>query len=306
MDDRLKDAIARAIHSGLVREMKRGRTDPIHLAERLTDDIEVVMQIHTEESGIAPVTADNAVWDMDRAEPVSAAAPPPPQAYPPASPALKSELLVMPGDPDFKPPELPKTGRMSVRRRPNAPINTSDAEGNKKVWQEGDLISAILKNTPDKIYFTPEGTDMQTYAVRNTANQPGIGVKLIYKHPAAADTSGHGADISGEAKMPLDLMASAFFSSYVRSHDFAAAVEKITADLPCIYRARNEETPPTVSGRPPVLGAGPTNFNRDSLPMGDGLSESEGRMDPSVRAPARSYNRESVVKENIKLQPIMP
>ena len=106
--------------------------------------------------------------------------------------------------------------------------------------------------------------------------------------------------------MPIDLEVSHFFSSYTRHHDYEGIVEKMTESLPMVYRARNEETPPVVMGRAPVLGSSPTNFNRESLPMGDGLSPSEGRLDPNMKAPAGSYQRASVVKENRKIQPIMP
>ena len=278
MNKPLKDALAKGVHKVIMRSVSRGGAiDPIGLAEDILDNVELLVDMAYEDSGIGSMPGGMAgqaavagelaqegpVWDVRANAPSADPERPhflaPPQtskaitAVPPGA-AGRASVLVMPGDPDFNkalPGDTVRPGavRASMKRtRPGA--NRGPA---KQFWDEGDLIDAIIKNTPEDIAFDMrrlDGTPFRIVAKRNVLNMPGIGASLTYLDP-------RGGNAVPPAKHP--------FSIFDEEIDIQKGIESISKQLAGIYVDRSGGAPsPVAVGPEPNL----HDYMRTGIPGG--------------------------------------
>ena len=278
MRQALKDQICRAILTTVKRTAGR---DPIEIAERIGDAVELIYDMHAEESGIAsipPALQEPEAWDMDKMEPAKPPRPtldiPPSRRAvmaPPAAPGGK--LIALPGDPEFaqaKPADLPERKVISALDFQRRAIDRPGANvSEKQYWSEFDLIEAVNQNTPDQVEFEvegPEGYPIKLKAIKNVINQQGMGsVVLTYRHPSVSEQT--------DGNVTVDLIAKVPFSLYAKEVDIDLAMDGpkgIMMQLQGMYKARP-------SSMAPVAGPEPAMLSRSSLrtsPMQDGVEVS--------------------------------
>jgi len=219
MNQTLKDKLARAI----VATLKQVRSkDPIDIAERMIDNIELVIDMETEESGIAGVPPEMQPeialdWEQVQAAGKQQAKERPKLQIPPSRAAVvpvepASRLIAMPGDPGFddsKPAEVGKRriSALDIQRTP--PKRPGSNVQERQYWDESTLMQTILENTPEQIEFKttgPDGEERILPAIRNVHNQQGMGsVVLTYRHPRVDDRASGDVTVDLVAKWPFSL-----------------------------------------------------------------------------------------------------
>ena len=283
MDPVFKNEIAKFTYQTIKQYVARNpKPDLIDLNERIIDAVELAYNMHTEESGIADVPeslqdvsdrslppVEEVVWDIQKLEPVRERprVTPPPKAVGAVVPRDPSPL-VLPGDPQFKETlDGKQVGKQPLKiLRPTVAPRKKELE--KPVWDEGDLINAILSSTPQEIEFDTHNREGQTVRLkvqRNVHNQAGMGsVLLTYKHAAINDQPADASTIILMAKVP--------FSVFQQEIDIETAMNGPTGimqQLYGMYRARGEHMEPQSGPEP-----GPLRLEMGRGTMGDSYGES--------------------------------
>lgn len=257
MNQPLKDKLCKAIHTVLKRSAGR---DPVDVAERIGDAVELIVDMETEEVGISGVPLElrdvetfKDSWGVSQPSPDKLRKIDIPQArgaVEPADPSAK-RMLVVPGDPEFnqtKPADLEKKKTISAvdfKRKPGRPgANLAEVQH----WDYADLTKAVLDNTPESVEFdveAPQGI-VKLKCLRNTHCQIGMGnVLLTYKHPQVSD------NVTG--RVTVDLVAKHPFSMYSKDIDIEKAMADIMVQLRGMYRMRPDTMEPSSGPEPGAL-----------------------------------------------------
>jgi hypothetical protein len=285
MDQNLKDQICRAV--ALTLGKMRGR-DPIDIADKIGDTVELLVDMNSQESGVASMPPDMAqdTWDVKANSPAEPRQRPTldiprsPQSVVPVREnggSVQKRLITMPGDPGYsesKPADLPKQRIISAIDIQRRPITRPGSNvRSKQYWDEATLIETIQKNTPAEVQFEmafPDGHKEMAPAIQNVINQQGMGnVLLTYRHPAV------------DARNDF-LVAFVTLSLYEEAFDFGEIMDGpngIMEQLKGKYKIRPEKMEPTVGPEPAQL----SSRTLSSSPMSDGVeisveTGSDGRL----------------------------
>ena len=294
MSPELEIQIGKAIYHTL----KSARSgDVIDISEKICAAVVLTIDMNSEDSGIADVSADTAqtvAWNIremrqEAEERRVPRAPMPPKASidmrGPAVPPKADRVIVLPGDEEFN--EVTKAAEVKsgpitpVKARRVAPGKPASNSAEKEYWTPYDLGKAIEDNTPPRLdWYTkdPDDNPVPVYALRNVVQKIGMGiVELTYKYPGVAEPTSNSS--AGTPISISDLTARVQFSVYKEEVDIESAMELIKQQLTTLYSYKGKHIEPRVGPEPPPLSQSGMTFDRRSMPMG---SSFESRFTPGA------------------------
>ena len=272
MTERTEDRIVREVDRIL---KKSGVQDHVGLSEKIGEAVILLINIDTEESGIAdvPEAMREEMAIPGRPEPVAASELPRLVSLPPLPEkavvaaekrqesyrASKAKSpIILPGDKEFSDPRQPKKDIISavgIKRKGRPASNIPEVQ----YWDYQDLNRIIMENAPESVEFEiegPGGEQVKLKAIRNTHCLTGQGtVLLTYRDPRVSE------NMAGDT---VPLIARESFSLYDKEVDISAKMESIMGQLPALYKVKPRHMP-----IPQIADPGPLQPPRTGSVMGD-------------------------------------
>ncbi len=231
--------------------------DPISLAEKLTDALEVIIETSDSGSGLPPLRIERQTATREAGEPEekgwepgrTVAASPPVQGT--------SGLIVLAGDKEFE--EAKRAHEVKAIGKPLALSSIGRPASSKmvKTWDYSSLSNFLHANTPEKVLFQPNGTadGTKVLAVRNVLTLQGTDtVRLQYQSPQMGEDSIRAGDEFSGGACSIALVASKTFTLYDPTDiDMEEVMNDIARQLKGLYAPRRKFSAPDSGPEPPPL-----------------------------------------------------